>query len=351
LEGTVSEDLHEALEQLEQARAEALHAINEAASTGDLEQARIEHTGKRSPLSRVMQAMGRLQSDERKRLGAEVNAAKQDIENALSERSEELGRAELAHRLSTERLDVTLPGREPVYGYRNPLLQTVRDLLGILSQMGFSIYEGPEVEWELYNFDMLNVPKDHPSRDLQDTFWVAEGVVLRTQTSPAQIRYMLEHKPPIRVAVPGFTYRNEAEDASHGDRFYQIEGLVVDTNISLGDLKGTMTEVAHRYFGRDRRVRFRPHYFPFTEPSAELDIECVICRGSGCRSCGGEGWLELGGCGMVHPKVLRACSYDPDELSGFAFGIGPDRYSMMKYEVNDLRLFREDDLRFLGQFN
>jgi len=239
----------------------------------------------------------------------------------------------------------------PPSGYRNPLLQTVRELLGILSQMGFAVYEGPEIEWERYNFDMLNIPKDHPARDLQDTFWIDEGVVLRTQTSPAQIRYMLENQPPIRVAVPGFTYRNEAEDASHGDRFFQIEGLVVDTNISLADLKGTLTELARRYFGPDRRVRFRPDYFPFTEPSAELDIECAICHGAGCRSCGGEGWLELGGSGVVHPRVLRAGGYDPEQVSGFAFGIGPDRYSMMKYGVNDLRLFREDDIRFLEQFS
>jgi phenylalanyl-tRNA synthetase alpha chain len=185
---------------------------------------------------------------------------------------------------------------------------------------------------------------------VQDTFWVTDDIVLRTQTSPAQIRYMQSHEPPIRAAMPGFCYRNEAEDASHADRFYQIEGLAVDADIRLTDLKGTLTEVCRRYFGEGRRVRFRPHYFPFTEPSAELDIECAVCHGAGCRSCGGEGWLELGGSGMVHPNVLRAVGYDPDVVSGFAFGIGPDRYTMMKYEVTDLRLFREDDLRFMEQF-
>jgi phenylalanyl-tRNA synthetase alpha chain len=217
--------------------------------------------------------------------------------------------------------------------------------------MGFSIFEGPDVEWDRYNFEMLNIPKEHPSRDLQDTFYVSDDIVLRTQTSPAQIRIMLEQQPPLRVAVPGWCYRNEAEDASHGDRFYQIEGLVVDTDITLADLKGTLTEVAQRYFGADRPVRFRPHYFPFTEPSAELDIQCVLCRGAGCRSCGGEGWLELGGSGMVHPRVLEGVGYDPERLSGFAFGIGPDRYAMMKYGIADLRLYRENDLRFLRQFN
>jgi phenylalanyl-tRNA synthetase alpha chain len=347
----VGDRLSDALEQIERVRAEALHAINEALTSDDLEQERIRYTGKKSALSEVMQLMPRLQPEERKRLGAEVNRAKQDIERALTERSEQLRRKELEQRLETERVDVTLPGTSWPEGYRHPLMESVRELLEILRQLGFSIYEGPEVEWERYNFDMLNVPKHHPARDSQDTFWVTDDIVLRTQTSPAQIRYMQAHQPPIRIASPGWCYRNEAEDASHGDRFYQIEGLAVDGDITLADLKGTLTEAAQRFFGRDRRVRFRPHYFPFTEPSGEIDIECAICHGTGCRSCGGEGWLELGGCGMVHPKVLQWCGYDPETLSGFAFGIGPDRYTMMKYGITDLRLFREDDLRFLEQFN
>lgn len=344
-------ELEDALDRMEEVRAEALHAINEALNSEDLERVRVLHTGKRSELSQVMQVMPRLAPDERKRLGAEVNAAKGDIERALTERGAELRRTEMEQRLEAERVDVTLPGTAYAVGYRHPLLQTVRDLLEILRQLGFTVYEGPEVEWERFNFDLLNVPKYHPARDAQDTFWVTDTMLLRTQTSPAQIRYMHEHQPPIRVAAPGWCYRNEAEDATHGDRFYQIEGLAVDTDITLADLKGVMTEVAQQYFGRDRRVRFRPSFFPFTEPSAELDIECGICHGTGCRSCGGEGWLELGGSGMVHPNVLRAGGYDPEAVSGFAFGIGPDRYAMQKYGIGDLRLFREDDLRFLRQFN
>ncbi len=347
----LGEHLREALDRLESVRADALHAINESLTLDELERARVLHTGKRSALTQIMEVMPVLPPQERKRLGADVNGAKADIERALSERGIELAREELVARLEAERVDVTLPGTPSVVGYRHPLLQCVRELLEILRQLGFSVYEGPEVEWERYNFDMLNTPKFHPSRDLQDTFWVSDNMVLRTQTSPTQIRYMETHAPPVRIAAPGWCFRNEAEDASHTDHFYQIEGLAVDTNITLADLKGTLTEVAQRYFGRDRRVRFRPHYFPFTEPSAEIDIECALCRGAGCRSCGNEGWLELGGSGMVHPKVLSACNYDPDELTGFAFGIGPMRYVMMKHAVPDIRLFREDDLRFLRQFN
>jgi phenylalanyl-tRNA synthetase alpha chain len=295
--------------------------------------------------------MPTLQPEERKRLGAEANAAKQDVESALTHRNQEVSRAELDARLESERVDVTLPGTPFPRGYRNPLLRSVRDILDILGQMGFAVFEGYEVEWDRYNFDLLNIPKDHPARDVQDTFYITDEVVLRSQTSPAQIRLMHAHKPPVRFAVPGWCYRNEAEDASHGDRFYQIEGLVVDDDITLADLKGTLTEVAHRFFGPERRVRFRPSYFPFTEPSAEMDIECAICHGRGCRSCGGEGWLELGGSGMVHPRVLEYGGYDPEAVSGFAFGIGPDRYTMQKYSIDDLRRFREDDLRFLRQFD
>lgn len=347
----IGDRLQDALERLRGVRSGALNAIAAARDSAELERIRIEYTGKRSALSGVMEVMRDLDPADRKQLGAEVNAVKGEIESALGDRSGGLRRAELDSRLESERLDVTLPGTDYRPGYTHPLMQSVREILNILQQMGFSIYEGYEVEWEEYNFDMLNVPKFHPARDSQDTFYVTDDIVLRTQTSPAQIRIMQTQRPPLRVAVPGFCYRNEAEDASHGDRFYQIEGLAVDDDITLGDLKGTLTEVAHRYFGSDRRVRFRPHYFPFTEPSAELDIECQICRGKGCRSCGNEGWLELGGSGMVHPRVLAACGYDPEQVSGFAFGIGPDRYGMMKYGVTDLRLFREDDLRFLSQFN
>jgi phenylalanyl-tRNA synthetase alpha chain len=347
----VAERVDDALQRVEQLREEALGAIARADSTAQLEQIRVQHTGKKSPLRQVMQAMGRLAPEERPVLGAAVNSAMQEVEQALASRTEELRRSELSRRLEEERLDVTLPGTEYLLGYRSPLLQAVDEILAIFEQMGFSVYEGPEVEWDLFNFTLLNIPPDHPARDLQDTFYLSEDIVLRTQTSPGQIRVMQAQGPPVRVAVPGFVYRNEAEDPSHLDRFFQIEGLAVDTDITMGDLKGTLTELAHRYFGQDRAVRFRPSYFPFTEPSAELDIQCAVCKGAGCRSCGGEGWLELLGSGMVHPSVLENVGYDPEEVSGFAFGLGPDRFAMMKYGITDLRLYRENDLRFLRQFS
>jgi phenylalanyl-tRNA synthetase alpha chain len=347
----IGDRINDALQQVDQIRRDALATIERAQSVAELEGVRIQYTGKRSALSQVMQIMGKLAPEDRKVLGAAVSTAKDAVEKALTERAEVLRARELEQRLEAERLDVTLPGTPFSLGYRHPVMNTLRELLAIFSQMGYSVHEGPEVEWDLYNFELLNFPKDHPARDLQDTFYVTEDLLLRTQTSPAQIRLMRSQPPPIRAVVPGMVYRDEAEDATHLSEFFQIEGLAVDTDITLGDLKGTLTEVVQRFFGRDRNVRFRPHYFPFTEPSAEIDVECAICKGGGCRSCGGEGWLELGGAGMVHPRVLEAGGYDPDRVSGFAFGIGPDRFTMMRYGVTDLRSFRENDLRFLRQFN
>jgi phenylalanyl-tRNA synthetase alpha chain len=298
-----------------------------------------------------MQVMGKLSPDDRKRLGAEVNTAIQEIEAALNARNAELGRAELEQRMQEERLDVTLPGADVRPGYQHPTMRTLQELLGIFEQMGYSVYEGPEVEWDEYNFQLLNFPPDHPARDLQDTFYVTEDMLLRTQTSPAQLRIMRDHRPPLRVVVPGMVYRDEEEDATHLSEFFQIEGLAVDTNITLADLKGTLTELIQRYFGPHRSARFRPHYFPFTEPSAEIDISCAECNTRGCRACGGEGWLELGGAGMVHPSVLQNGGIDPERYSGFAFGLGPDRFAKMRGNVTDLRLLRHGDLRFLRQFN
>ncbi|GAC1468773.1 MAG: phenylalanine--tRNA ligase subunit alpha [Chloroflexota bacterium] len=347
----IEDRVDDALRRVDHIRKQALEAIDAAEDTRALEAVRVHYTGKKSELSKVMALMGTLPPEARPTLGNAVNAAKGQVEQSLQHRSETLHAQELERRLEGERLDVTLPGTVLPHGFEHPLLKSVRQILGIFGQMGYDVREGPEVEWDRYNFELLNIPKDHPARDMQDTFYITRDMLLRTQTSPAQIRVMHSQSPPVRVVVPGFVYRNEAEDASHGDQFYQIEGLCVDTEISLADLKGTLTEVAHRFFGRDRRIRFRPSYFPFTEPSAEMDIECVVCKGAGCRSCGQEGWLELGGSGMVHPHVLEAGGYDPEQVSGFAFGIGPDRYTMMKYGITDLRLFRDDDLRFLRQFN
>jgi phenylalanyl-tRNA synthetase alpha chain len=347
----IGERLSEALARLEMTRAQAMDALEAARTSVELEEARIRYTGKKSELTRVMQLMPALRDEDKPVLGAAVNGAKTEVEQALAGRTAYLEHIELDARLQTERLDVTLPATEYPRGYVHPLMETLRNTLDIFQQMGYAVHEGPEVEWDRYNFEMLNIPKHHPARDLQDTFYVTEDIVLRTQTSPNQIRIMQQTQPPIRVVVPGVTYRNEAEDATHGDQFYQIEGLAVDRDINMADLKGTLTEVAQRLFGADRRVRFRASYFPFTEPSAEFDIECALCHGAGCRSCGNEGWLELGGCGMVHPTVLRNGGYDPEEVSGFAFGIGPNRLAMMRHAIPDLRLLTDNDLRFLRQFN
>jgi phenylalanyl-tRNA synthetase alpha chain len=310
----------------------------------------VRFTGKKSELKQVMQIMGRLDPDGRKTLGAVVNAASQDIEAALELRGEALRRQEMETRLGAEGVDVTLPGTPYSRGARHPVLRAMAELLGVFQQMGYSIYEGPEVEWDLFNFQLLNFPQDHPARDLQDTFYVTTDMLLRTQTSPAQLRIMREQPPPLRVVVPGLVYRDEEEDATHLSEFFQIEGLAVDTDISLADLKGTLTELIQRYYGRERRVRFRPHYFPFTEPSAEIDISCFACNGAGCRACGGEGWLELGGAGMVHPIVLQNGGIDPEVYSGFAFGLGPDRFARERHNITDVRFLRQGDLRFLRQF-
>jgi phenylalanyl-tRNA synthetase alpha chain len=348
---TVDGGIAEALDQLDNLCTAATTAIGHAKSTADLEEVRIRYTGKKSDLTAIMRVMGALSPEDRKTLGAAANTVKGEIEQALEARGAELRARELEDRLEAERIDVTLPGTPYVTGYAHPTMRTMRELIGIFEQMGYSVYEGPEVEWDLYNFQLLNFPPDHPSRDLQDTFYVSDDMLLRTQTSPAQLRIMKEQRPPIRSIVPGMVYRDEAEDATHLSEFFQIEGLAVDTNITLGDLKGTLTEAVQRFFGRERGVRFRPHYFPFTEPSAEIDISCFACGGAGCRSCGGEGWLELGGAGMVHPIVLQNGGIDPDVFSGFAFGIGPDRFTMMRGHITDLRLLRHGDLRFLRQFN
>lgn len=348
----IEERLGEALARVERLRDEALRAVAAATSTAELEALRVRFTGRNSELRAVMRLTPTLATDtDRKTLGAAFNAANGEIEAALHAGIQNVREREMQDRLEAERLDVTLPGTAFPRGYEHPLLRVRRELVDIFRQMGYDVYEGPEVEWEELNFDLLNIPRHHPARDTQDTFWVGDNILLRTQTSPAQVRYMRAHRPPIRVVVPGPVYRNEAVDASHEDEFSQIEGLAVGRNITMADLKGTLTEVAHRFFGPERRVRFRPGYFPFTEPSAEVDVECGICSGRGCRSCGNEGWLEVLGSGMVHPFVLRAGGYDPEEVSGFAFGIGPDRFAMLKYGITDIRSFREDDLRFLRQFS
>ena len=272
------------------------------------------------------------------------------IEDAIESKVQELNEKKQLEQLKAEKLDVTLPGKKPVLGAKHPLTIVLDEIKEIFVGMGFDIVEGPEVETDYYNFEALNMPKNHPARDTQDTFYINDNIVLRTQTSPVQVRTMEQQKPPIRVISPGRVYRSDAVDATHSPLFHQIEGLVVDKGITFADLKGTLETFVKRLYGEDSVVRFRPHHFPFTEPSAEVDVQCFSCHGEGCRLCKGEGWIEILGCGMVHPKVLSNCGIDPEVYSGFALGLGLERVAMRRYGIDDMRLFFENDVRFLNQF-
>ncbi len=294
--------------------------------------------------------MGGLSPEERKAIGQAANEARAVIDAALSEKLAELKAAELDARLASEVLDVTMPGRHAPIDKLHPIHLVIDEIKEIFLGMGFDVVEGPEVERDYYNFEALNIPKDHPARDTQDTFYISDEVVLRTQTSPVQIRTMENRKPPIRIIAPGKVYRSDAVDATHSPLFHQLEGMVIDKGITMSDLKGTLDVFAKRLYGEDTVTRFRPHHFPFTEPSAEMDIMCFACHGEGCRLCKGEGWIELLGCGMIHPQVLRNGGIDPDIYSGFALGMGLERVAMRRYNIDDLRLLFENDLRFLGQF-
>lgn len=328
----------------------ALSAIENARTTAALEEARVRLLGRKGELTLLMRQMRSIDPENRPRFGALVNSARERIEKELDERAMALDAAEKAERLESERIDVTAPGRMPRIGKIHPLTQGIRDITEIFVEMGFKVVEGPEVETDYYNFEALNTPEYHPARDVQDTFYINESVLLRTQTSPMQAREMEKRKPPVKVVVPGKVYRRDQVDATHSPVFHQIEGLLVDRDVTFTDLKGTLAMFARRFYGGEREVRFRPHYFPFTEPSAEMDILCAICGGTGCRVCKQEGWIEVLGCGLVHPNVLRAVGYDPDELTGYAFGMGVERIVMLKYGIDDLRLLFENDLRFLSQF-
>jgi phenylalanyl-tRNA synthetase alpha chain len=283
-------------------------------------------------------------------VGSLVNAFKDTFEEVYATRLSSLEDQEISARLSRETIDVTLPGRRSVRGSLHPVSLVTDDIVDIFSRLGFSVEEGPEIEKDFYNFEALNIPKDHPARDMQDTFYINDDLVLRTHTSPVQIRTMLKQPPPIRIIAPGTVYRRDS-DLTHSPMFHQIEGFLVDERVTFGDLKGILTHFLNEYFGTGLQVRFRPSFFPFTEPSAEVDIACVICGGSGCRVCGGTGWLEILGCGMIDPEVFAAVSYDAKKYSGFAFGMGLERIAMLKYGVSDLRLFFENDIRFLKQFS
>ena len=321
-----------------------------AAARDDLDEIKVRYLGKKGELTAILKQMGGLSAEERPQIGQLANQVRADIAEAIAKKAEQMKAEALKNQLEAERVDVTIPGKLPQQGGLHPMTQVLDDLTEIFLGMGFSVAEGPEVELDYYNFEALNLPPDHPARDTQDTFYNTDNILLRTQTSPVQVRTMETQKPPIKVIAPGRVYRSDAVDATHSPVFHQIEGLVVDKGITMADLKGTLEVFTKKLYGADSVVRFRPHHFPFTEPSAEMDTQCYACHGAGCRLCKGEGWIELLGCGMVHPWVLQNCGIDPEVYSGFAFGIGLERVAMRRYGIGDMRLFYENDQRFLSQF-
>ena len=337
-------------EQLLSIEKEALVKICEASNQPELNDIRAFYTGKKSPLGEIMKSMASLSIEEKKIVGKLANEVKARIEQAVQEKRQALEEAIIEAKLKSETIDVSLPGKEFKVGTTHPLSRTIKEVQDIFIGMGYEVVEGPEVEKDYYNFEALNIPKEHPARDEQDTFYITEDIVLRTQTSPVQVREMEKGKLPIRMIAPGRVFRSDEVDATHSPSFHQIEGLVIDKNITFADLKGTLAEFAKELFGEDTKVKFRPHHFPFTEPSAEVDVTCFKCGGSGCRFCKGSGWIEILGCGMVHPNVLKMSGINPEEYSGFAFGVGLERIALLKYEIDDMRLLYENDSRFLKQF-
>jgi len=329
---------------------EAREAVAAARSSADLEQARVRFLGRQGVLTQLLRSLGTLAPEERPLVGAAANEAKRMLEALLEERLARALESERRAQRTRARLDLTLPGRRPARGVLHPLTRVHDEIVAIFAGLGFSVVDGPEVETDYYNFEALNIPRDHPARDMQDTLYLTESTLLRTHTSPVQIRTMLAQKPPVRIIVPGRVFRRDVADASHSPMFHQVEGLAVDRNVTMADLKGTLGLFAREMFGPESRIRFRPSFFPFTEPSAEVDVLCFVCHGQGCRLCKQGGWLEILGSGMVHPQVLRNVGYDPEEVTGWAFGMGIERIAMLKYGIDDLRLFFDNDLRFLRQF-
>ena len=337
-------------QQLEEIKSRAAAALANAKLPQEIDELRVRFLGKKGELTGILKQMGKLSPEERPVIGQLANEVRSWIETDIETRLTEIKASQMAARLESEKLDVTLPGKRPQFGAKHPLSIVLDEIKEIFIGMGFEIADGPEVETDYYNFEALNIPKDHPARDTQDTFYINENILLRTQTSPVQVRVMEQKKPPIRIISPGRVYRSDALDATHSPLFHQIEGLVVDKGITFADLKGTLETFIKRLYGEDSVVRFRPHHFPFTEPSAEVDVQCFNCKGEGCRLCKGEGWVEILGCGMVHPKVLSNCGIDPEVYSGFALGMGLERVVMRRYNIDDIRLFYENDVRFLKQF-
>ncbi len=332
---------------------EFINALDSISNLNELNDLRVNYLGKKSKIQEFSSMMKNLSVDEKKECGRLINELKSYIENSIAELRKKLEDKELEEKLKNERIDVTLPATNIKVGSVHPITRVINEVEDLFISMGYDVLEGPEVEIDLYNFEMLNLPKGHPARDTQDSFYITDETLLRTQTSPVQVRTMLSNKEktPIRIICPGKTYRKDNDDATHSHQFHQIEGLVVDENISMADLKGTLEVFAKKMFGEKREIRFRPSYFPFTEPSIEVDVSCFNCNGNGCNICKGTGWIEILGAGMVHPNVLNMCGYDSNKFTGFAFGIGPERIAMLKYGITDIRNFYTNDLRFLKEFD
>ncbi len=337
-------------EKLEQICQEALARLEQAGSMDTINEIRVAYLGKKGQITELLKGMRDVAPEERPKVGQLVNEARARLEEQLEARKKELAAKAREEQLRSETIDVTLPAKRNLVGHRHPNTIALEELERIFIGMGYEVVEGPEVEYDYYNFEALNIPANHPAKDEQDTFYINKDIVLRTQTSPVQVRTMEQQKPPIRVIAPGRVFRSDEVDATHSPCFHQVEGLVIDKGITFADLKGTLQDFARELFGPETKVKFRPHHFPFTEPSAEMDVSCFKCGGKGCRMCKGFGWIEILGCGMVHPKVLRMSGIDPDEYSGFAFGIGLERIALLKYEIDDMRLLYENDERFLRQF-
>ncbi|RJP14007.1 MAG: phenylalanine--tRNA ligase subunit alpha [Candidatus Abyssobacteria bacterium SURF_5] len=336
-------------QQLEKLRADALEKVGQASDLSQLSQVQTEFLGRKGELTKLLRLMGSLPPDQRPAFGQSANRVKQEIQDAIDHKKSLFEREEREKKLKKESIDVTLPGLRPPIGHLHPITIVFEEIRRIFEGLGFQVATGPEVETDYHNFEALNFPKDHPSRDMQATFFINDDVLLRTHTSPVQIRAMTAQRPPLRIIAPGKVFRRD-DDITHSPMFHQVEGLVVDEQITLGDLKGVLEAFIHRLYGPQTALRFRPSFFPFTEPSAEVDVQCVICGGSGCRTCKQSGWLEVLGSGMVHPNVFRAVGYDPEEYTGFAFGLGVDRLAMLKYGIDDIRTLYENDIRFLEQF-
>ncbi len=337
-------------EQLEKIKSEALAKIDASDALEKLNEIRVAYLGKKGELTTVLKSMKDVAPEERPKVGQMVNEVRALIEERLEETKTALARKAREEQMKREVIDVTLPAKKANTGHKHPNTIALEEVERIFVGMGYEVVEGPEVEYDLYNFEKLNIPKGHPARDEQDTFYINDSILLRSQTSPVQARVMEKQKPPIRMIAPGRVFRSDEVDATHSPSFHQIEGLVIDKHITFADLKGTLAEFARELFGEDTKVKFGPHHFPFTEPSAEVDVSCFKCGGKGCRFCKGSGWIEILGCGMVHPHVLEMCGIDPEEYTGFAFGVGLERIALLKYEIDDMRLLYENDIRFLKQF-